>query len=138
LPSDCDVAHVAAVKDESILAPAANPMPDTSDITRIGRPANPAERGLQVVVENAAVLERVGRNLLGAVKGWQGGALERAWRRLSEDEKEVWRAEALERLRAHVEAYRATQPPRDPDPGAAVPPLARDDDVGQPPLRLAR
>jgi hypothetical protein len=111
-------------------------MPRNSDIVRIGREANPAERGLQLVMENAEVLDRVGRNLLGATTGRQGDALERAWRSLADDEKDAWRTQALERLRAHVEAYRPRQPPRDPDPGTAAPPATRDDEEA-PRLRLA-
>ena|SRR5579862_4765830 len=86
-------------------------------IRRIGRPANPAERGYQLVVENSAVLDHVARNLYGAIHNVSGCALDSDWDALKPTERDAWRNEALVRLKAHAESY---QPP--PRPGAPCPP----------------
>lgn len=94
-------------------------MNSTSEISRIGREPNAAERGLQLVLEDVDVLERVSQNLFaGANRIIESAAL---WGSMAEEEKCKWRREALNLLREHVESYRPTVVPDDPDPGASAP-----------------
>src|SRR5690349_13675285 len=101
-------------------------MPDP--IARIGRSANPAERGYQLVIENEDILDHVGRNLFGAVSRQSGLALDRAWRALSEIERDVWRIDAIQRLREHVRDYDSKACPCGTDPSGFRPPLEMDRD----------
>lgn len=75
-------------------------------IARIGRQANPAERGLQLVRENEHILERVAQNLLRTETGVYGLALLGLWQGMSPSEQEGYRTRALGLLEIHVENYR--------------------------------
>jgi hypothetical protein len=81
------------------------------EMPRIGREPNPAERGLQHVVENVHVLEHVSQNLLGSELGLSGFELGKRWSELTEEMREEWRVAALGRIREYVDQYRSDESP---------------------------
>ena len=93
-------------------------------IARIGRRGNPAERGLQLVIENADVLERVGRNLFASAVRLAGITADQEWSNLTELERDEWKRDAIELLREHVLAYAPSESsPNSRGPDGAARPL---------------
>ena len=81
-----------------------------SDIIRIGRSANAAERGLQHVIENPHVLDHVTQNLIADESGLTPLAVIATWEEMCEAEKQEWRVEAVARLREFVAEYIPPEP----------------------------
>lgn len=93
----------------------------SDDIKRIGRPANPAERGLQLALERPELLEHMAENLyLDRADEYTLETAER-FRALPDEERAKWRALVLESQRKHAAEYVPPTDPDDPDPGATRP-----------------
>lgn len=98
------------------------------EVPRVGRPANPAERGLQLVMESPSHLTHVAINLMGHTLRVDGYAKRHMWKHLTRPEREQWKQRALADIRTFTAAYTAnyTPPePYDPDPGASRPVCVR-------------
>jgi hypothetical protein len=88
---------------------------------RIGRQANPAERGLQLAMEAPDVLQSMAEQLyLHESDEYTLESLER-FRALPDEEQQRWRDKALDLQREHVRSYVPPTDPDDPDPGASRP-----------------
>jgi hypothetical protein len=84
---------------------------------RIGRRANPAEAGLQWILENPHMRDHVAENLyLHEAGAYTLDNLER-FRALPEEERERWKARAIQLCREHTANYAPPTDPDDPDPG---------------------
>lgn len=81
------------------------------DLPRIGRDPNPAERGLQLVLEDPAVQAEVSKNYYGHVNGLWGQRLLDVWSALTPDEQVEWTELMLTRLREYVREYTKTYRP---------------------------
>ena len=75
-----------------------------SDIPRIAREPNPAERALQLSRESPDLLVHLARNLAydQGIEAWDG---------LSQVEQDKWMGIALRELEAHAASYVPTPPP---------------------------
>lgn len=92
-----------------------------TDIKRIGRPANPAERGLQLATETPDVLQAMASEVFMEETNQYTEEGLAAFNALSDDEQEKWRQRALEIQREHIAQYQEPTDPDDPDPGASRP-----------------
>jgi hypothetical protein len=90
------------------------------NIPRIGRPANAAERGLQLATEAPDVLEAMAENVYLEAHEYTQECAER-FRALSDEEREPWRVKALQLQREHTEQYVEPTDPDDPEPGGRRP-----------------
>lgn len=103
------------------MSDAHSPSGEGNEMQRIGRPATAKEAGLQLVLENADVLERVSRNLYADRTRCSGLEADRQWDAMGDNERASWREEAIALLREHAAAPDPRTPDDDPDPGCGLP-----------------
>lgn len=88
---------------------------------RIGRDPTPAERALQLALENGEFLDNLALNLMEHVLRLSSVAAEERWTGFTEEERDIWRDRVVGDLREVAEAGVQEDPaPGTPDPGAAV------------------
>lgn len=76
-----------------------------SEITRIGREPNAAERGLQLMSEHAEILDRAAMNLFIHETGLLSAEGADGWKMMSESRRDHYKAKALRLTAEHVLSY---------------------------------